>query len=102
MKANVEALRETNPAHPTLARYATIGRTLWQRNDPNSSDAIETGIDFVRELCSNLEIEPLRNFQFNQSHIRPTVALAQKASSMRFNPVVLSDMTLEGILKAAM
>jgi alcohol dehydrogenase class IV len=102
MSANVKALHESNPSHPTLARYAVIGHTLSQRHDLNEPEAIESGIDFVRQLSRHLKIEPLRNFNFSESDIAPTVALARKASSMRYNPIALSDAMLEGILKAAL
>ena len=60
------------------------------------------GALIVRELCDDLKIEPLRNFHFSESDIAPTVALAQKASSMRFNPVALPDKALADVLKAGL
>jgi alcohol dehydrogenase class IV len=56
---------------------------------------------FLFDLVHQLRIPPLRDFGLQPAHVPHIVALARKASSMRYNPVVLSDETLIQILNAA-
>ena len=65
-------------------------------------EAIETGIDFVRELVRRLEIPGLRRFGLGENQVAEMVGLARQASSMRSNPVVLSEEALADILRKAL
>jgi alcohol dehydrogenase class IV len=98
MAANVAALAAESPNHPWLGRYATIGRTL--AGDPRLPDtvAIETGIQIVTDLVERLQIPRLGHFDLTAARIPELVQLAQRASSMRYNPVTLSSASLEAIL----
>lgn len=102
MSANVTALRAQNPQHPTLSRYATVSRALMNDPSSRSDQAIEAAIRFTTQLRAALKIEPLTHFNFKKNDIPTIVQLAKKASSMRFNPVVLSDEALSAILSEAM
>jgi alcohol dehydrogenase class IV len=98
MAANVQALREADSAHPVLAHYASIGRALL--DDPRLPDesAITGGIESVRQLCRDLSIPGLEQFGVTRDHVQAIVNLARQASSMRYNPVQLSDEALNSIL----
>ena len=93
--ANVKALRERSPNHPALARYAEVGRALTgaDGSDPGAAAA------FTSDLVRELNIPPLREFGISEAAIPAMVALARKASSMRYNPVVLSDEELAAVLR---
>jgi len=101
MQANVAALKEDSPQHPWLKRYATIGRTLNDQPDLPVTAAINDGIGFTADLVEQLQIPSLREFGLTPDQIPNLVGLAQKASSMRYNPVVLSETVLRGILEKA-
>src|SRR5262249_33575910 len=102
MAANVQALRQADTAHPILARYASIGRILM--DDPTKADepAIEAGIDMVRRLSQDLRIPSLRQFGLSEDHVPAVANLARKSSSMRYNPIQLSDEVLNAILGQAL
>jgi alcohol dehydrogenase class IV len=102
MRANVDALRSESPEHPYLKRYAHIGCTLTGEKSLSDNEAIERGIQFAVELAERLQIPPLRDFGLKQDNITELVNLAGKASSMRYNPVTLSEEALTGILQKAM
>ena len=102
MRANVDALRTAAPDHPCLARYADIGRALTGKHDLPDRDAIERGIQVARELAERLQIPRLGNFGLTPENIGELAGLAQKASSMRYNPVVLAEAVLIDILRQAM
>lgn len=99
--ANVRVLRAENVQHPTLRRYATIGRLLSGHTDAGDAAAINAAVAFVADLTSELAIPPLRNFGVTESSIASMVDLAKKASSMRYNPATLSDEVLGEILRRA-
>jgi alcohol dehydrogenase class IV len=101
MAANVEALRRQSPAHPTLARYAAVGRIM--AGDPSLPDggAIEAAAAGAARLVRDLDIPRLGRFGLEPAGVPEMVALARKASSMRFNPVTLSDAVLGDILAGA-
>ncbi len=103
MGANVQALRAAH--HPTLARYATLGRLM--RKDAvadlgNDDDAITAGIAFVQALAQDLHIPGLAQYGLTPDAVPAQVELAQKSSSMRYNPIPLSHAVLSEILTAAM
>lgn len=100
--ANVAALRTQSPAHPTLARYAEMGRIV--SGHPNLDDArgIEACEKFTSDLTRDLHIPRLREFGFGEAHIAEVLPLARKSSSMKFNPVVLTDEALAAALRKAM
>ena len=100
IKANVAALRQSG-GQQGLQRYAAIGRRLSGDEPLAETDAIETCIAVTAELATTLKIPRLRQFGLSESNVFEMVALARKASSMRFNPVVLSDDVLASVLRAA-
>jgi alcohol dehydrogenase class IV len=101
MAANVQALRQLDPAHPILDRFATISRKMGASSDATDEDAIQSTIEFVESLRRDLQIPPLGKFGLSEADIPAQVALARKSSSMKFNPVTLSDGVLATILKDA-
>ena len=97
MAANVAALRTRAPQHSALERYATVARLLTGRSDA-STDA---GIDWVRTLCAELEIPPLRAWGIIESDLPGVAEKAARASSMKANPLPLTDEELRTVLTAA-
>lgn len=101
MAANVAALRSVDATHPVLARYASIGRALLDDSSMQDEIAIEAGIQFTRQLCRDLNIPGLRQFGLNEPDVPAVVTLARQSSSMRYNPISLSEHALTSILEAA-
>jgi alcohol dehydrogenase class IV len=101
--ANMKALRELDPSESSrgLSRYAAIGRKLLGFESVIDVEAINTCIQFTSDLARELNIPPLKQFGIHVEHVAEMAALARKASSMRFNPVVLSDEALAGALRSA-
>ena len=94
--ANVAALRARSPDHPTLGRYATIGRLVGVSPDLDAARRV------TADLARDLHVPRLGEFGVTEADVAPMVALAKKASSMRFNPVVLPDDVLAEVLRAAL
>ena len=102
MAANVAALREQAPGGTALRRYADVAEAWLGHRGPSDGEAVDACIAQVAELTKELGIPGLREFGLRESHIPDQVALAKRASSMRANPVSLSDQALATILRRAL
>lgn len=104
--ANVAALREASATSPAarsaLSRYATVGRTLMADPHLPGDAAMDAAITFCRDLSRDLLVPRLGALGMAASDVQPMVVLARKASSMKFNPVVLSDAALSQVLQSAL
>jgi len=97
MEANIRAVDERGD--PTIIqRYIEIARAL--TGDPQA-DAWG-GVYWVRGLCAEMKIPPLRVAGLSITDCGRLIPLAQRASSMQGNPVKLSDEELRGILEASL
>lgn len=97
MPGNINALRARAPQHPALARYAAIARILTGHADAHAEDAVE----WVRGLCAELNIPTLRHWGIAQSDLAEVADKAAVASSMKANPLPLTQDELLGTLAAA-
>lgn len=97
MAANVAALQAREPESPVLGRYDEVARIL--TGDPGARSA--DGVRWVAELCAALSVPRLSRFGIEPGHFPEIIAKSQKASSMKGNPIVLSDQELEQILRKA-
>jgi alcohol dehydrogenase class IV len=62
---------------------------------------LAAGPRFLVDLVRQLKIPSLSRCGLQPGDVSGMVALARKASSMRYNPVVLSDETLAQVLSTA-
>ncbi len=97
MAANVAALRTRMPQHPALERYTAIARLLTGRADA----AAEEGIEWVRALCGELNVPPLRTWGITEADLPGVVEKAAHASSMKANPLPLTGEELLALVTAA-
>lgn len=97
MEINVKALREANQTE-ALAKYDQIGQ--WLTGSSNAS--AEDGIVWVRELVKKMKIPALSSFGVKQSDFSLLAGKAMKASSMKGNPVVLSNEQLHQVIEKSM
>jgi alcohol dehydrogenase class IV len=87
MEVNLRALRDRAPEHPALVRMAEVATVLTGQPDAT----LEDGIAWLEELTAALYIPGLTTDKLSEEEISGIVAAAQKASSMRGNPIELSD-----------
>jgi alcohol dehydrogenase class IV len=94
MKANLAALRSRlsdSPALPKLEEFARIA----------GCSSADEGIGWLEDLCRQLKVPPLSADGIKPKDFTALVDKAKQASSMKGNPVVLSDEELIGILEGA-
>ena len=97
METNLLALRTRQPDSTYIARYDEIARLL-TGNEKASADA---GVKWINELRQALDIRPLKEYGLNSEDFPAIVEQSQKASSMRGNPIKLTDEELTNILERA-
>lgn len=99
MRANIAALRDRGGADaPALVRYAEVARWLTGRPDA----APEDGARHVESLVAKIKIQRLSTFGLKPEDVPAVVAQAQQASSMKANPLPLTEEELATALKAAL
>jgi alcohol dehydrogenase class IV len=96
MEVNVKALQEKGPLE-FLSRYDEVARLLTGRPDAGAID----GINWIHDLCNALNVAPLFELGITESHFPEIIAGAKKASSMKGNPIELTDEALIEILRKA-
>jgi alcohol dehydrogenase class IV len=96
--ANVLALQQRAPAHPMLGRFAAVAAVL--TGDPQATP--QAGAAWLQALCVALDIPPLRSYGFRLEDAPALIVKAQAASSMKANPLALTDEELTDILERAM
>lgn len=95
MKANLAALRVRQPESPALAKLTEFAQLT------GGSEA-EDGIKWIAGLCRDLQVPPLSALGVAEKDFSALVANAQRASSMKTNPVELTERELTQILHAAL
>jgi alcohol dehydrogenase class IV len=98
MDANLNALRNRQPDSPALDRYLEVARLL----TGTGSAVAEDGAAWVRNLCHAMNIRPLGEYGLKSNDFPELVSQARKSSSMRGNPVSLTDAELTDILEKAL
>ena len=98
--SNVKALKRMSPHHPVIARYTRISTII--RGGASSETAIDHALEVVSHWVRTMKIPSLSTFGVRESDVPAMVQLAKKSSSMRFNPVTLSDDELADVLRRAM
>ncbi|MCX7046489.1 MAG: iron-containing alcohol dehydrogenase [Candidatus Sumerlaeota bacterium] len=97
MAANVRALESRVPGAPALIRYREVARLLTGNPQAKAGE----GAQWVGRLCGKLRVPPLSNYGMKPDDIPALVAKARAASSMKGNPIALTDEELGRILAQA-
>ena len=102
IRANITALTERMPDSPALPKYAEAGRILAGLPSTIRDGAARVAlVDTLHDMIEALEVPPLSAFEMTPEHI-PVVVADSPGSSMRTNPVALTDEELTDILERAL
>jgi alcohol dehydrogenase class IV len=97
MKMNLRALREREPNSSAIRRYDRVAQIL-TGNEHATADA---GIEWVRELVNDFSIPKLGRHGIKPEHTAEIVKNTMNASSMKANPIKLTQAELAEILQSA-
>ncbi len=90
---NLRALKARAPGHPSTARFQELAARLTGRADARPEDAVA----WVDSLRIALGIPGLGHYGLTEAQVPELVAKAKVASSMKANPLVLTDAELTEI-----
>jgi len=98
MEMNMRALHERDRSSFAMYRYDSIARIL-TRNDHATGIA---GVEWVRRLLSHFNIPRLGDLGIEREHFGEIAKNAMNASSMKANPIALTEAELGEILQRAL
>lgn len=98
MEANVRALEERVPDSPALARYQEVAAILTGDSDATVAD----GVAWVQKLGEELGAPGFATYGMEKSDLAEVVAKAMPSSSMKGNPIALTESELTAVLASAL
>lgn len=98
MKFNIQAMLAREPRNPALARYDEIAVLL----TGNQFAHAQAGVERVAEIVDLLGIPHLSSYGFNQSDADELAARSHTSSSMKGNPIYLTQDEIRHILEEAL
>ena len=102
IRSNIAALGEREPESPALHRYAGLGRLLAdQPAGVGDDEACAALVETLHGWTERLEVAGLSSFGMLADDI-PAVVADSPGSSMRTNPITLTDQELSSILSDAL
>ncbi len=101
-EANITALVSRDPGSPALPKYAQAGRILARLPHGISDETACVGlVDVLHEWVDALDVPRLSAFEMTAAQI-PLIVADSPGSSMRTNPIELTDPELTAILERAL
>ncbi len=97
MDVNVRALQSREADSTALARYDEVAQLLTGKATAQAAG----GVAWVQDLCAALKVPSLAEFGLKEQDFPTIVAKSQRSSSMKGNPIELSEDELQEILKKA-
>jgi len=97
-RINLTAMRAREPDNPALARYARLARLLGGQEHTGESDAHQALLNHLERLQEELELPRLSAYGVTEGDL-PRIVAHSRGSSMKTNPIVLTDEEIAAILR---
>lgn len=94
MTVNLAAMQARDPDNVAAVRYDELGAILGGEH--------EAAVDWVKDTASRLHIQSLSKFGVQSQHFPDIIAQSKQSSSMKGNPITLTDSELTEILTRAL
>jgi alcohol dehydrogenase len=95
---NVRAMREREPGNPALGKYARAAEILCGRAFADAEGARSALVELLHTWTEDLALARLGHFAMAESEV-PRVVANARGSSMKTNPIVLTDGEIAGLLR---
>ena len=92
--ANIQALEERDPDSPALEKYREVACIV----SGNRNATLDDGLQWINDVSMNLFVPGLKDFGISEADFPSIIKKAKNASSMKGNPVPLTDGELTDIL----
>jgi alcohol dehydrogenase class IV len=98
MAANIQALQDREPGNGAIQRYDKVAQLLIGTSKASAHD----GVSWIRALCATLDVPPLSAHGVTEADFPAIIEKAANSSSMKGNPVRLTDEEMDAILRQAL
>jgi alcohol dehydrogenase len=98
-RINLRALRTRQPGSPALAKYARVGALLAGDQPGDNVDSAERLTDLLDDWTHRLSLPRLSTYGVSEADLAAVIA-DSRGSSMKTNPLVLTDAEIEELLRA--
>lgn len=98
-RGNIDAMQRRDPANPALKKYAEVGRLFRGRSDVDEGEALLYLVDTIAAWTRRLDLPTLGALGVTASDL-PRIVADCRGSSMKTNPVALTDEEVTELLKA--
>ncbi|KPJ90731.1 MAG: alcohol dehydrogenase [Gammaproteobacteria bacterium SG8_11] len=96
-KTNIESMLSREPQNPALEKYAKIGQVLCEKKFYQPEQAWQALIQLLERWTQQMNLPLLSHYGLSEESLDHVVANC-RGSSMKTNPVVLSDEELKDVL----
>lgn len=97
LEVNHHALKERSTHHPTLQKIDELAEMIC--NKPNAS--FQNALDWIFETVDKLNIPNLGAYGVTSDYLPALIDKAKNASSMKGNPIELTDSEIETLIRKA-
>ncbi len=97
-KVNIDTMEARDPDNPALKKYAQLGRLFRGRTHVEEVGARVFLVHTLKEWSKRLDLPRLGEFGITEKDVDRIVAHC-RGSSMKTNPIVLSDEDVAGIIR---
>jgi len=98
METNVHALEQRADESAALARYDEVAQILTGNRKARAQD----GVAWVQSLCAALNVPGLSTYGVAHVHFTELIEKSARASSMKGNPIQLTEQEMKAILARAL
>ncbi len=96
---NIRAMQEREPDNPLLAKYAHLGDIMCRRQHSSPEEACDGLVNLLEDWTLKLGLPHLSEYGLEEQGIEHVVEHS-RGSSMKTNPIILSDEELAEVLRA--
>ena len=94
---NINAMLEREPDNAAINRYARVSEVLSQKRFKSINEALDKLVELLQQWTYDLQLEKLSRYGLESSALDHVVEHS-RGSSMKTNPIVLSDEEIKAIL----
>jgi alcohol dehydrogenase len=96
-KTNIETMVAREPQNPALGKYATLGQVLCEKKFQKPEQAWKALIELLEQWTEQLKLPLLSHYGLSVDGL-DHVVINSRGSSMKTNPIVLSDEEIKNLL----
>ncbi|MGB0126857.1 MAG: iron-containing alcohol dehydrogenase [Rhodocyclaceae bacterium] len=97
-RCNIEVMQQRDPANPALRKYAEVGRLFRGRSSVEDAEALTYLVDTLEAWTRRLDLPTLAALGVTPADL-PRIVADCRGSSMKTNPVALTDGEVTGLLQ---